>query len=54
MVGLPTNALNLANLTSPCRGLDVLEVNLRVIAEVNNRTEIVIETLEKAHKFVVT
>jgi hypothetical protein len=42
VVGFPTNALDLTNLTSPRRGLDVLEVDLRVITEVDNRTEIVI------------
>jgi len=42
VVGLPTDALNFTNLTSPRCGLDVLEVDLRVIAKVYNRTEIVI------------
>jgi len=39
VIGLP------ANLTCPCSSLDVLEVNLRVIAQVNDRTKVVIESL---------
>ena len=51
VVGFSTDALNLTNLASPRCGLDVLEVDLRVFAEVYNRTEIVIKTLKRVHKF---
>jgi hypothetical protein len=46
VIGLPADSLNLTNLTRPCSSLDVLEVNLRVIAQVNDRTKVIIESLQ--------
>jgi hypothetical protein len=43
-VALPADTLDLPNLTGAGRGLDVLEVDLRVLAEVDNRAKVVIET----------
>ena len=51
VVGLPTDAFNLTNLTSPRCGLDVLEVDLRVIAKIYDRSEVVIKTLRNVHEF---
>lgn len=43
-VALANDALDLADLTGPRGGLDVLEVNLRVLAEVDDRAEVVVES----------
>ena len=50
VVALPANALDLADLASACRGLDVLEVHLRVRGKVDNGAEIVIETLVRLER----
>jgi hypothetical protein len=47
VVGLPADAFNLANLTSPCSSLDILEVDLRIITQVYDRTEVIIKTFER-------
>jgi hypothetical protein len=41
-IALSANALDLANLTCTGGCLDILEVNLRILAKVDDRTEIVI------------
>lgn len=46
VIALPTNTFDFPNLTSASGSLDVLEVDLGVCAEVDNGTEIVVETLE--------
>jgi hypothetical protein len=56
VIGLPADALNLTNLTSPRSSLDILEVNLRILTQIYDRTEIIIETYQTAgqprsHKF---
>jgi hypothetical protein len=43
-VALPADTLDLPNLTGASRGLNVLEVDLRVLAEVDDRAKVVIET----------
>ena len=43
-VALAADALDFADLASASGGLNVLEVHLRVLAEVDNRAEIVVET----------
>jgi hypothetical protein len=43
-VALPADTLDLADLTGAGRGLDVLEVDLRVLAEVDDRAKVVVET----------
>ena len=43
-VTLATDTFNLSNLTGASGSLDILEVNFRVLAEVNNRAKIVVET----------
>jgi hypothetical protein len=44
VIGLPTDALNFTNLTCPCSSLDILEVNLWVIAQIDDRAKVIIET----------
>jgi len=48
VIGLPADALDLTNLSCPCSSLDVLEVNLGVIAQVYDGTEVIIKTLQTA------
>jgi hypothetical protein len=43
-VALPANALDLSDLTGASGGLDILEMNLWILTQVDNRTEVVIET----------
>jgi hypothetical protein len=45
-VALPTDALHFTDLASPGSSLDVFEVNLGILAEVDNRTKIVIEAYQ--------
>lgn len=45
-VALPADSLNLSDLTRPRSGDDVLVVNLRVLAEVDDRPEVVVESLK--------
>ena len=44
-VALSTNALNLTNLAGARGGLNVLEVYLGILAQVDNRAEVVIQPL---------
>jgi hypothetical protein len=44
VIGLPTDAFDFTNLTRPCSSLDILEVDLWVIAQIDNRAKIIIET----------
>lgn len=46
VIALPTNALDLANLSSSGGSLNVLEIYFLILAEVDNRTKIVIQTLK--------
>jgi hypothetical protein len=42
-VTLSTNAFDFPNLTSASGGLDILKMNLRILAEVDNRPEVIVE-----------
>jgi len=43
VVAFPANTFHLPNLASACSGLDVLEVDFRILADVHHRPEIVVE-----------
>lgn len=43
-IRLATDTLNLTDLASTGSGLDVLEVDLWILAKVDDRTEVVVET----------
>jgi hypothetical protein len=43
-VALPANALDFSNLTCPSGGLNIFEMDLWILAQVDDRTEVVIET----------
>jgi len=42
-VTLSANTLDFPNLTSASGGLDILEMNFRILAEVHNRPEVIVE-----------
>jgi hypothetical protein len=42
-VTLPANALDFPNLSSASGGLDILEMNLRILAKVDNRPEVIVK-----------
>ena len=46
-VTLPTNALNFADLASACCCLNVLKVDLRILAKVDDRAEVIVEAYGK-------
>jgi hypothetical protein len=46
-VAFSTDALYFTNLASPGGGLNILKVDLRIFAKVDNRTEIVVEACER-------
>lgn len=46
-VALADDTFDLTNLAGPGGGLDVLEVDFRVFAEVDDGTEVVVETCRK-------
>ena len=50
-VGLAANAFDFADLTCSRRRLDVLEVHFRVLAQIHNRAQVVVQTLEAAELF---
>ena len=47
VIALSTDTLDFTNLASPSGSLDVFEVDFGIFAEVNNRSEVVVETLHK-------